>query len=165
MPEPGVSDRNFDRPTADRNPGTDRMRGDARSKDLTDRNSPRRRSRGPMRLLSEYADFKLADGRSLREVMGDRFFGSAAAGGDGGDGKFMSKGVREKLRKDGSPVPARLSRQRVRAEEQRARAEEQRARDEEQRARDEARKAERRARMEARRVAHPGGNFNPGGEL
>lgn len=151
MPEPGVSDRNFDRPTADRNPGTDRARGDAQSKDLTDRNRPRRRSRGPMRLPSEYADFKLADGRSLREVMGDRFFGSAGAGGDGGDGKFMSKGVREKLRKDGSPVPARLSRQRARAEEQRARAE--------------ARKAERRARMEARRAAHPGGNFNPGGEL
>jgi hypothetical protein len=104
-----------------------------------------------MRLPSEYADFKLADGQSLREVMGDRFFGSAGAGGDGGDGKFMTKGVREKLRKDGSPVPARLARLRARAEEQRAR--------------DEARQAGRRARAEARRASHPGGNFTFGGGL
>ena len=120
MPEPGVSDRNFDRPTtdrkkSDRNPGSDRTRGDAQSEDPSDRNR-RRRRRSQMTLPSEYADFKLADGRSLREVMGDRFFGSAGAGGAGGDGKFMSKGVREKLGKDGLPVPAgqaSLSRQRA----------------------------------------------------
>ena len=59
-----------------------------------DRNSYRRRAR--VKLPAEYADFKLADGRTLREVMGDNFFGPAV--GSGG-GKWMSEGVRERLRR------------------------------------------------------------------
>ena len=104
----------------------------------SDRNRPRRRRR-KMKLPAEYADFKLADGRTLREVMGDKFFGSA--GGSGG-GKWMSKGVRERLRQGGGPFrggmfensgperPTRL-----------------------------------RARAEARWAKQPGGNFSFGGRL
>lgn len=123
------------------------------------RNRYRRRVR--MKLPAEFADFKLADGRTLRDVMGDRFFGSA--GGSGG-GKWMSRGVRERLREGGSPFsggmfenidPKKLAELKAgRAEARARRAAEQ-----------QARRDERRVRMEARRAAHPGGNFNFGGGL
>ena len=153
-------------------PGTDRERSDAQSKDPSGRNRPRRLSKGPMKLPSEYADFKLADGRSLREVMGDKFFGAAGAGGDG---KFMSKGVRERLAKGNAPVPGRETRTPVPGWQAALKAKypdarivqggSRQAAAEARRAEQQARRDERRARMEARRATHPGGNFNFGGEL
>ena len=161
MPEPGASDRNFDHPTTDRNPGTDRERSDAASRDPSDRNRYRRRSQGRMKLPAEYADFKLADGRTLRDVMGDKFFGSV---GKFGGGKWMSKGVRERLREGGSPFrggmfenmdPKKLAELLAKRTEARAR----------RAAEQQARRDERRVRVEARRAAHRGGYFSFGGEL
>jgi hypothetical protein len=61
MPEPGITDRSFNRPT-------------------TDREKPRRRRPGgkrprkPIKLPREYADFQLEDGRQAVEVLGESFF-------------------------------------------------------------------------------------------
>ena len=66
--------------------------------DPSDRNRPRGfgfRNKLP----AEFADFRLADGRTLREVMGDRFFGSARRHGRG---KFLSRRVRDRL-EQGAP--------------------------------------------------------------
>jgi hypothetical protein len=60
-----------------------------------DRNGYRRRRQ--MRLPAEFGGFKLADGRSLREVLGDRFF---SAGGGVGRGKWLSKAVRDRIAGD-----------------------------------------------------------------
>lgn len=98
-----------------------------------DGNGYRRRSSGRMKLPAEFADFKLADGRTLREVMGDRFFGSA--GGSGG-GKWMSKGVRALLLKNGRPDPGASAG---------------------------ARQAGRQARIDKWRTSRPGGGFFLGG--
>lgn len=125
------------------------------------RNRYRRRSQGRMKLPPEYADFKLADGRTLRDVMGDKFFGSV---GKSGGGKWMSKGVRERLREGGSPFrggmfenmdPKKLAELRAKRAEARAR----------RAAEQQARRDERRARIEARRTSLPGRNFNFGGGL
>jgi hypothetical protein len=114
-----------------------------------------------MKLPAEYADFKLADGRTLRDVMGDKFFGSV---GKSGGGKWMSKGVRERLREGGSPFrggmfenmdPKKLAELQAKRTEARAR----------RAAEQQARRDERRVRVEARRAAHPGGYFSFGGEL
>lgn len=151
MPEPGVSDRNFDHPTTDRNPGTDRERSDREAVDPSDRNGYRRR-RGRMRLPAEYGDFRLADGRTLREVLGDRFFGAAGRFG----GTWLSRGPRERVRQDAPPVPPPLAGWGDRVEELRARAG--------------ARRAERQARiddwrqrMRAWPTGRPGGGFESGG--
>jgi hypothetical protein len=137
-----------------------------------DRNKYRRRTSGRKKLPSEYADFKLADGRTLREVMGDKFFGAAGAGGNG---KFMSKGVRERLAKGNAAIAGRTPRTLVsgglaafKAKYPNARfgpGASRQAAAEARRAEQQARRDERRARMEARRAAHPGENFNFGGEL
>ena len=100
-----------------------------------DRNGYRRRSGGRMKLPAEFAEFKLADGRTLREVLGDRFFG-AGVGARGG--KWMSKGVRERLLKNGRPDPG---------------------------ARAGTRRAERQARIDKWRAAHPGRGIPFGGGL
>ena len=147
MPEPGASDRNFDHPTTDRNPGTDRVRSDSQSKDPADRNGYRRKPAGRPRLPAEYADFKLADGRTLRDVMGDGFFGSA---GKAVGGKWLSKGVLEKLRQGNFPIASGQSRKAPLP-----------ARD--RRAEQQARREELRARVAAKRDARPGGNLNFGG--
>lgn len=147
MPEPGASDRNFDHPTTDRNPGTDRVRSDSQSRDPADRNRYRRKPGGRSRLPAEYADFKLADGRTLRDVMGDGFFGSA---GKAAGGKWLSKGVLEKLRQGNFSIPSGKSRK-ARPHARDWRADQQ------------ARREEPRARVEAKRDARPGGNLNFGG--
>lgn len=124
----------------DHDPGASRSysgnpRDTDQDRDPSDRNRYRRRSQARMRLPAEYADFKLADGRTLREVMGDRFFGSA--GGSGG-GKWMSKGVREMLLKKGRPDLGASA---------------------------EVRPAGRQARIDKWRATRPGGGFFPGGGL
>ena len=62
MPEPGVNDRNFSRPTtkSPRGPVGNRPGG--------------RRLRKPLRIPGEYAEFRLEDGRYLGEVLGPDFF-------------------------------------------------------------------------------------------
>ena len=64
MPEPGINDRNFNRPT-------------------TDRENPRPISRARLKLPGEYAEFRLEDGRYLGDVMDQDFFGpeTGAQGG------------------------------------------------------------------------------------
>jgi hypothetical protein len=61
MPEPGITDRYFNRPT-------------------TDREEPRRKSRPRLKISGEYAEFRLEDGRYLGEVMGRTSSGPRAAG-------------------------------------------------------------------------------------
>lgn len=87
MPEPGIDDRSFDRPT-------------------TDRKKFRRRSKSRVKLPGEYAEFRLSDGRPLGEVMGDGFFRPASE--SHGD-KPIVKSIREQSREDNSPL-ARIMR-------------------------------------------------------
>ena len=61
-----------------------------------------RRVAPSLKLPEEFAEFRLADGRFLGEVMGDAFFGPAS-GSDGGE--LLSKRVRELLREGNSPFP------------------------------------------------------------
>ena len=135
----------------DHDPGASRSysgnpRDTDQDRDPSDRNRYRRRSPGRMQLPAEFADFKLADGRTLRDVMGDRFFG---AGVGAGGGKWMSKGVRERLLEGGWPnLSARAGARRA-----------------ERKARAEAWRAERQARIEKWRAIKPGGGFFPGGGL
>lgn len=87
MPEPGIDDCDFDRPT-------------------TDRKKFRRRSKARVKLPGEYAEFRLSDGRPLGEVMGDGFFGPASE--SHGDRPIV-KSIREQSREDNSPL-ARIMR-------------------------------------------------------
>lgn len=67
MPEPGITDRNFNRPT------TDRQREDKQSKGPTGGKTRRRRRR--FNLPGEYAELRLEDGSYAGEVLGPDFFG------------------------------------------------------------------------------------------
>ena len=80
MPEPGINDPDFNRPT-------------------TDRKKFRRRSKARVTLPGEYAGFRLKDGRPLGAVLGEGFFGPA-----GGVGEPMAKLLREQSREDNSPL-------------------------------------------------------------
>jgi len=131
----------------DGNPGGPSRDGANDDHDPADRNRYRRKPGGRSRLPAEYADFKLADGRTLRDVMGDGFFGSA---GQAAAGKWLSKGVLEKLRQGSLPIPSGKSKK-ARPPARDWRAEQQ------------ARREELRARVEAKRGARPGGNLNFGG--
>lgn len=72
--------------------------------DPADRNRYRRRKRRRT-LPAQFAEFKLADGRMLREVLGDRFFGAARPSVGG---KWISKGVHEWLANGDRPRPIGL---------------------------------------------------------
>jgi hypothetical protein len=64
-----------------------------------DRDTPPQRTKSrSMQLPSEYAEFKLADGRTLRDVMGDKFFRPA------GGGKWLPKGVQKLDRAAAAPA-------------------------------------------------------------
>ena len=127
-----------------------------------------RRRRSRKKLPAEFAEFRLADGRTLREVMGDRFFGSARGGAGGG--RFMSKAVRDRLRQgagnapaspeDGAALSARLAKRRAMIAERRARGEARRA---EQQALAEAQAAKRQARIAEFWAGRRGGDFSFGG--
>lgn len=132
---------------SDGNPGGPSRDGANDDHDPTDRNRYRRRTSGRPKLPAEYADFKLADGRTLRDVMGDRYFGST---GQAAGGKWLSKGVREKLRQGNFPFPFGIAKK-GRPPERDWRAEQQ------------ARRDELRARIEAKWGSRPGGIFNAGG--
>lgn len=154
----------------DGSPGGPSRDGANDDHDPSDRNKYRRKSNARMKLPSEYADFKLADGRTLRDVMGDDFFGSA---GQAGGGKWMSKGVRQRLQQGNLPFGGGMygnlamrtpTGSEARHPETRAqRAAERRARAEALRAEQQARRDEWRARAEAKRASRPGGNLNFGG--
>lgn len=88
MPEPGIDDRDFDRPTT----GSKKFR---------------RRSKARVKLPGEYAEFRLSDGRILREVMGEGAF-APESGADGG--RSITQEEREKLR-DGNWPLARMMRE------------------------------------------------------
>lgn len=78
MPEPGITDRNFNDPTSDRQ-------------------KPRRRkSRPRLQIPGEYAEFRLEDGRFLGEVMEPDFFGP--------DSGSVTEEQREKLREGNYPL-------------------------------------------------------------
>lgn len=84
--------------TVDHDPGASRSysgnpRDTGQGQDPSDRNRYRRR-RQRRKLPSAFADFRLADGRTLREALGEGFFGKARPSGKG---KWMSKDVREWL--------------------------------------------------------------------
>lgn len=144
-------------------------RGAGFDNDRSDRNK-QPRSKGPAKLPSEYAEFKLADGRTLRDVMGDKFFGSVRKSGGG---KWLSKGVREKLLQGNFPRlggkfknfdPERLTALKARFPNARVgQAADRRSLAEVQRAEQQARRDEMRARVEERRGSRPGNNFTFGG--
>lgn len=75
MPEPGINDRDFNNPTADR------------------QKPHRRKSRPRIKLPGEYAEFRLSDGRYLGDVMGESFFGPET-GSDGGRPIWESETVK-----------------------------------------------------------------------
>jgi len=81
MPEPGIADRDFNLPT-------------------TDRKQFRRRSKSRITLPGEYADFRLSDGRSMGEVMGDGFFGPESTDG----GRPISESERQRIRDGNDPL-------------------------------------------------------------
>ena len=83
---------------SDRGPGPSGNPRDGTKGGGNDLNRFRRR-RFRKKLPAEFAEFRLADGRTLREVMGDRFFGSARRRGRG---KFLSRRVRDRL-EQGAP--------------------------------------------------------------
>lgn len=151
--------------------GGSRGRGAGFDNDRSDRNKPPRRT-GPAKLSSEYAEFKLADGRTLRDVMGDKFFGPARKFGGG---KWLSKGVREKLLQGNFPRlgskfknfdPERLAALKARIPNAKAgQAANRQALAEARRAEQQARRDEMRARAEERRGSRPGNNFTFGGGL
>ena len=62
MPEPGINDGTFDRPTTKPVPGPQRGRRTGK------------RPRAPIKVPAEYADFQLDDGRALIDVLGESFF-------------------------------------------------------------------------------------------
>lgn len=82
MPESGIDDSNFGRPTKSRN-------------------KPRRRVGRRLKLPGEYAEFRLKDGRFLGEVLGDSFFGPET-GSDGG--RPISDSERQRIRDGNYPL-------------------------------------------------------------
>lgn len=80
MPELGINDPDFSRPTTDRKSRAGRR----------------------IKLPGEYAEFRLSDGRFLGEVIGDSFFGPETRS-DGG--APLSKSDRELLREGNSLLP------------------------------------------------------------
>jgi len=90
MPEPGTGNKPEERTVS-------RSRGHGAG---LDRDTPPQRTKSrSMQLPSEYAEFKLADGRTLRDVMGDKFFRPA------GGGKWLPKGVQKLDRAAAAPAP------------------------------------------------------------
>ena len=85
MPEPGINDPDIDRPT-------------------TDRKKFRRRLKARMTLPGEYAEFRLSDGRILREVMGEGTFAPEGANG----GKPITDSERQRIRDGNYPLAAIL---------------------------------------------------------
>lgn len=142
-------------------------RGAGFDNDRSDRNK-QPRPKGPAKLPSEYAGFKLADGRTLRDVMGDKFFGAKPAKKSGG-GKWLSKGVRKLLQKGGSSAAGGFLGQAIRSSKfnqlDGVRGMAGPRADARQRANLQARIDERRKLFMARKAALPGANPGAGGEL
>lgn len=82
MPEPGISNRDFDNPA-------------------TDRKNPRRRPPARIKLPGEYAEFRLKDGRYLGDVLGDGFFGPET-GAQGG--RPITDSERQRIRDGNYPL-------------------------------------------------------------
>lgn len=78
MPDPGIGNPDFGRPTANLGRGPRRGR------------MARKRLRPPIKVPGEYAEFRLEDGQLLIDVLGEEFFGP--------DSGHVTEEEREELR-------------------------------------------------------------------
>lgn len=93
MPEPGMGNKS-EEPTS--NQGPQSQNTDGRDNDPSDRNRRRLGAGRRMMLPAEYADFVLADGRKLGDVLGKGFFQRFGGKGQGPDAAARARRLAER---------------------------------------------------------------------